>query len=81
MHAADRADRMRLLAFPRGARRAGMGGGERLASREHAGGGRWSLRVSGTRARTYELQASLATLRRPFEPCTCLLYTSPSPRD
>jgi alpha-glucosidase (family GH31 glycosyl hydrolase) len=76
--ASDRAGRMRLLAFPRGARTAGLGGGERLASREHRGG-RWTLRVSGRRERTYDLQASLATLRRPFTPCSVTLGGDPVP--
>ncbi|MEX2196767.1 MAG: TIM-barrel domain-containing protein [Thermoleophilaceae bacterium] len=81
VQASDRADNMRLLAFPRGARRAGMGNGEHLASREHARGGRWTLRVGGKRERSYELQASLATLKGPFEPCTVTLGGQPLPFD
>jgi hypothetical protein len=44
---------------------------ERLVSRERRAG--WSLTVRGSRRRTYELQASLATLRRPFRPCAVRL--------
>ena len=67
VHLADRANRMQLLAFPRGASRAAIGPGEAVRSSEPAAG--WRLAVSGKRARRYALQASLATLRRPFRPC------------
>lgn len=81
VHASDRADRMRLLAFPRGVRRARMGHeGEHLISRER-GGERWTLSIREARQRTYELQASLATLKRPFEPCTVTLAGEPLPFD
>ena len=63
----ERRDRLELLAFPRGASSARFLDGERLASSE--GRGRWTLRVRGTRSRTYRLQASLRALRRPFTPC------------
>ena len=59
--------RMRLVAFPRGRSLSRFGEGESLRSREAAGG--WTLTVDGKRRRAYRLQASLATLRRPFEPC------------
>ena len=39
---------------------------ERLRSVEDARG--WRLTIRGKRARRYSLQASLATLRRPFAP-------------
>jgi alpha-glucosidase (family GH31 glycosyl hydrolase) len=68
---ADRRNRMNLLAFPRGRSRAGFNDGERLSSQEHRDG--WALRVRGARRRTYELQASLATLRRRFRPCRVTL--------
>jgi alpha-D-xyloside xylohydrolase len=64
---ADRLDRMELLAFPRRRSDAGMGlRPERLlsAERDHE----WRLTIRGKRARRYSLQASLATLRRPFAP-------------
>jgi alpha-glucosidase (family GH31 glycosyl hydrolase) len=64
---ADRLDRMELLAFPRGRSAAGMGARrERLASAE--GDHVWRLAIRGKRVRLYRLQASLATLRRPFAP-------------
>ncbi|MCW5890414.1 MAG: glycoside hydrolase family 31 protein [bacterium] len=64
----DRRDRMALLAFPRGASEARMVERvERLRSLERADG--WELAVRGRRRRTYALQASLATLERPFAPC------------
>jgi hypothetical protein len=67
VHAADRAGRMRLLAFPRGRSAGRFNATERLTSRESARG--WTLRVAGARTRTYRLQATLGTLRRPFRPC------------
>jgi hypothetical protein len=64
---ADRRDRMELLAFPRGRSGAAMGARrERLRSAE--GDHAWRLAIRGKRARLYRLQASLATLRRPFSP-------------
>jgi len=64
----DRADRLALLAFPRGERDVALfDRRERIRSRETAGG--WTLEVRGARRRTYDLQASLATLARPFAPC------------
>ena len=64
---ADRRGRLRLLAFPRGRSRATFLDGERLRSRERRG--RWELRIRGARTRRYAVQASLATLRRPLQPC------------
>ncbi|MBN1528282.1 MAG: glycoside hydrolase family 31 protein [Thermoleophilaceae bacterium] len=76
---ADRRDRMQLLAFPRGRTESRMGARrERLASAETARG--WTLAVRGRRARRYSLQASLATLRRPFTPRRLLLAGRPLPR-
>lgn len=64
----DRERQTVLLAFPRGESRAGMyGPREGLESRE--GDGLWELAVRGRRRRTYEVAASLATMRQPFEPC------------
>ncbi|MBA3359524.1 MAG: hypothetical protein H0U20_08740 [Thermoleophilaceae bacterium] len=63
----DRRNRVDLLAFPRGDSSAGFYAGERLRSRERRG--RWELGIEGSRSRRYSLQASLATLRRPFTPC------------
>ena len=64
----DSRDRMRLLAFPRGERISRFGEGEKLRSRESAG--RWTLEVAGDRTRSYRIQASLATLRDRFRPCS-----------
>ena len=64
---ADRLDRLDLLAFPRGTTRARFNERERLRSRETRR--RWQLTIFGERTRRYRLQASLATLRRPFRPC------------
>jgi alpha-glucosidase (family GH31 glycosyl hydrolase) len=65
---ADRRGRLHLLAFPRGSSEAAFNANdERLVSKE--GRRRWTLRVEGAQRRTYRLQASMATLRRPFVPC------------
>jgi alpha-glucosidase (family GH31 glycosyl hydrolase) len=68
---ADRRTRMTLLAFPRGRSKAEFNEREWLSSREHRRG--WALRVRGARRRTYELHASLATLRRRLRPCRLTL--------
>jgi hypothetical protein len=76
VHLADRAGAMQVLAWPRGASRARVGAArEWLYSRE--GAGRWTLYVRGRRTRSYSLQASLATLRHPFRPCSVLAGTRP----
>ena len=64
---ADRLDRLHLIAFPRGRSTATMGArAERIGSVE--GNRTWELTIRGKRARRYSLQASLATLHRPFAP-------------
>jgi alpha-glucosidase (family GH31 glycosyl hydrolase) len=63
-----RRGRLDLIAFPRGRWRGTFHRGERLVSRE--GRGKWLLTVRGERRRRYSVQASLATLRRPFRPCS-----------
>jgi alpha-D-xyloside xylohydrolase len=63
----DRADRLDLLAFPRGRARVRLARGEVLEASEHRSG--WRVDVLARRTRTYRLQASLATLRRPLRPC------------
>lgn len=67
VHLFQRRRRMTLLAFPRGRSRTMFNEGELLRSAE--GRRRWVLKVRGARRRVYRLQASLATLRRPFRPC------------
>jgi alpha-glucosidase (family GH31 glycosyl hydrolase) len=64
---ADARDELELLAFPSGASDARFYEGEKIKSREQRG--QWKLVIDGKRKRTYELQASLATLERPFRPC------------
>ena len=68
---ADRAGRLHLLAFPRGKGESAIGPGELVRSVEvgRARRGAWRLRIDGARRRTYRLQASLETLRRPFHAC------------
>jgi alpha-glucosidase (family GH31 glycosyl hydrolase) len=67
----DRAGRLELLAFPRGRSTSRFYADGRIASVERRG--RWTLRVRGSRSRTYDLQASLGTLKRPVRPCRILL--------
>ncbi len=66
----DRAGRLELLAFPRGHSTSRFHGG-RIASTERRG--RWTLRVHGSRGRSYALQASLGTLKHELRPCRVLL--------
>jgi alpha-glucosidase (family GH31 glycosyl hydrolase) len=65
---ADRRGALHLLAFPRGISHARFYDSGALASVELLRG--WELFIFGGGAREFELQASLATLRRPFEPCS-----------
>ncbi len=64
----DRSGLRELLAFPRGSSEAWFDGDERLVSRERRG--RWTLTIRGKRTRTWGIAASLATLERPFRPCS-----------
>jgi alpha-glucosidase len=68
VRAADRADRLRILAFPRGTSSARFYTDDSLHSTEAAG--EWRLQINGTRTRTVEVEASLATLQQPFTPCS-----------
>jgi alpha-glucosidase (family GH31 glycosyl hydrolase) len=63
---ADRRDRLRLLAFPRGESSARLYGDGRLRSSE--GRGRWRLRVDSPRKLRISVSASLANLEHPFVP-------------
>ncbi len=67
----DRAGELELLAFPRGRSSARFYDDGRIASVERRG--RWTLRIHGNRARSYDLQASLGTLRRQLRPCRILV--------
>ena len=71
----DRLGRMELIALPRGTSRSAMLERESLTSVEGRGG--WRLKVSGRARRTYRLQASMLTLRRPFRPCSVTLDGRP----
>jgi alpha-glucosidase (family GH31 glycosyl hydrolase) len=64
----DRSRRTDLIALPRGRSASRMYEREKLTSIEGSRG--WRLKVSGRTRRTYRLQASLLTLRRPFRPCS-----------
>jgi alpha-glucosidase len=65
---ADRRGALQLLAFPRGRSHARFYADGRLVSIERRRG--WDLHVRGGGVRELELQASLATLLRPFAPCS-----------
>ena len=62
----ERRHRLVVLAFPRGRSRARFGADGVLHSRE--GRRSWTLGFRATRRRSVRLEASLATLRRPFTP-------------
>jgi hypothetical protein len=67
----DRADRLALLAFPRGDTKAAFGEGGRIASK--TGKRSWKLEVRGAGGGRFDLQASLAGLSDAFEPCRVTL--------
>ena len=71
----DRRTRTDLIALPRGRAESRMYEREKLLSVE--GNRSWRLKVSGRARRTYRLQASLLTLRRPFRPCAVRLGGRP----
>jgi hypothetical protein len=79
----DRADRLRLLAFPAGRSSAGFFARERVVSRPARGV--WRLEVHGTRTRRFELEAATAGLRGSgggrFTPCGVRLGGHDLPRD
>ncbi len=70
---ADRGDRLRLLAVPRGRTRARLPDGGRAGSAERRRGGRWLLRLRMRRRTLFTVEASLGSLRRPFRPRRVLL--------
>jgi alpha-glucosidase (family GH31 glycosyl hydrolase) len=72
---ADRRDDLRLLAFPRGRSAARFDADGTLRSRERPG--HWTLAVRARRARRIRLEASLATLARPFAPARVTLGGRP----
>jgi alpha-glucosidase (family GH31 glycosyl hydrolase) len=79
VHLADRSDRLRLLAFPRGRTSAALGdGGDRALS--HEAPGRWTLTIDGSRTRQYRVQAGLGALRHRLVPCRVTVDGRPLPR-
>jgi len=77
---ADRADRLTLLAFPRGRWSGRFGPAGRLDSVERDGA--WALSVGGpgaAGARSYAVRASLRTLERPFAPARVSVDGEPLP--
>ena len=64
---ADREDELAILAFPRGRSEARFFRTGRLRSYERSRS--WDLVIRGRHERRYVVQASLATLERPFIPC------------
>lgn len=72
VHMRDRSHRLRLLAFPRGRSRAA----DRSAT-SIEGRGTWKLVVHAGRRRRVSLEATLATLTRPFLPCALRLNGGP----
>jgi hypothetical protein len=74
---ADRRDHLEILAFPRGRSSGHAFRRERLRSIE--GDGRWELAIAGAPTRTWTLQASFATLERPFVPCAVEVSGEPLP--
>ena len=78
VHAADRRDRLDLLAFPRGDSSGGMGARGRVRSSEDSTG--WTLRLSASRRLRVRLRASMATLERPLIPATVLVGQRRLPR-
>jgi hypothetical protein len=66
VHLRDRRRRVNLLAFPSGRSSARGLPGTRYASRE--GEGSWRLKLRGKPGTRYRIQASLETLREPFDP-------------
>jgi hypothetical protein len=71
----DRRGERRLLALPRGASHAALPQGS-LESREVAAG--WQLAIAAPNAR-WTIEASLATLERPFTPCAVAWQGAPLP--
>jgi hypothetical protein len=69
VHLRDRQEEVHVLAFPRGTSARSFGRRGRFRSAERPG--RWDLAIrGGDGARTFHVQASLATLEVPFLPCT-----------
>jgi hypothetical protein len=79
VHASDRADRLHVIAFPRGQ---SEGRFYREGTwRSEEGDDTWLFVVDGDIERMIHLEASLAVLEAPFEPCAVSLDDSPIPTE
>ena len=80
VHLRERRYRLHVLAFPHGRTRSELGTGVRALSLERRG--RWILRLRAAKRRRHSirLQASMATLKRPFRPCRVKLRGRRLPR-
>jgi alpha-glucosidase (family GH31 glycosyl hydrolase) len=76
---ADRVRSLHLLAFPRGTTAGRIGTRGRYRSIETPG--RWSLVVRAERRSDVRLEASMRTLRMPFDPCSVLVDRRPLAAD
>ena len=75
VHLSDRAARLEADRLPPRPECQRFLRGRAFALEERPGG--WTLRVEGSRERTYDLQASLATLQSGFDPCQVSLDGAP----
>jgi alpha-glucosidase (family GH31 glycosyl hydrolase) len=73
----ERALERRLLAFPRGRTSSAVGAHDGHLTSHEQGGGRWTVRFATKAPLRWQLQASLATLERPFVPCSVRLDDRP----
>jgi hypothetical protein len=67
VHLRDRRRRLRVMAFPRGSSARTVAPGVRVSTRESRRG--VLLRLRAKRRQRVRIEASMATLRRPFRPC------------
>jgi len=81
VHASDRDDQLHVLAFPRGRSSGAMYETGTWISEERSGSWAVTLDVGDSVAREIHLQASLAALREPFEPCSVILGDVPLDSD
>jgi alpha-glucosidase len=77
VHLGDRDDQARVLAFPRGSSSGRFFATGTYTSEETAGA--WTLVLEDASPLTVRLEASLATLEQPFQPCTVTLDGNPIP--
>ena len=77
VHMSDRDDELHVLAFPRGSSAGGFYASGTYSSEESSGA--WTLAIDDQRPRRIHLQATLRTLKVPFEPCEVFVGDSPLP--